>query len=103
MDFKTKKFAEWNKLCEAIENNKEFLENRYKGMGKVFISDLIDEMETNLFLKDIVTKTRIDTLRQVLPEKQLQQNEWAFDCGFNDCRKRIEAKAKKIWGININE
>jgi len=35
---------------------------------KEFISDLIDEMESNLFLKDIVTKTRIDTLRQVLPE-----------------------------------
>jgi hypothetical protein len=31
-----------------------------------FISDLIDEMETNLFLKDIVTKTRIDTIQKLL-------------------------------------
>jgi hypothetical protein len=39
-----------------------------------FISDLLqkerEKMETNLFLKDIVTKARIDTLKAVLPEKQ---------------------------------
>lgn len=43
-EYKERKLAEWYKICESIEANKEFIDNRYRGFGKAFISDLIDEM-----------------------------------------------------------
>lgn len=89
-EYKERKLAEWYKICESIEANKEFIDNRYRGFGKAFISDLIDDMESNLFLKYIVTKTRIDTLKKIienLPNK-------SPDRGYNDCLWEIRESLK---------
>ena len=67
-----------------------------------FISELIDEMESNLFLKDIVTKTRIDTLHQVLPNDPTYFEYESGERGYEAAVGSIINKAKEIWGININ-
>lgn len=80
-------------ICEDSPELKDFIQQ--------IRQDTIKEMESNLFLKDIVTKTRIDTLRQVLPEK-LGESTTSYGFGCDDMIKRIIDKAKEIWGIKLN-
>lgn len=99
-EYKTKKLAEFQ---DKFTLNKEGLElsvNATAYILKRFISDLIDEMSTNLFLKDIVTKTRIDTLKKIienLPNK-------SPDRGYNDClweiRKDLEMELEDLTNLN---
>lgn len=103
-EYKTKKLAEFDKRYDhlnPIHDDGKIIPT-WNGEDyndiKQFISDLIDEMERNLFLKDIVTKTRIDTLRQVLPT---EENDREYDCGYI-CHERIVDKAKELWGIELN-
>ena len=99
------------KWINKIEN-----EEYYEHTDKL-ISDLIDECETNLFLKDIVTKTRIDTLRQVLPKEKtdiictnnlqtavdvvFSERENNINIGHNRCIEGIIEKAKELYNIKL--
>jgi len=65
-----------------------------------FISDLIDEMETNLFLKDIVTKARIDTLKKVLDIVEHPLNGEESDC---DCAVNIKNLVSSLWDIDLTK
>lgn len=113
-EFKSKKLAEWEKLCKSIillpggeecyngsANDYTLYDSRqHADTIKQFISDLIDEMKSNLFLKYIVTKTRIDTLKKIvenLPNK-------SPDRGYNDCLweiiKDLEMELEDLTNLN---
>jgi hypothetical protein len=85
-NFKEKKLAEFEKkFCNNHQKPIRFLRsiffNTQDGAEQIeqFISNLIDEMETNLFLKDIVTKARIDTLKAVLPITAEETKQFSID------------------------
>lgn len=97
MDFKTKKLAETWDMLKTINllPTKDYIECK---RIEQFISDLIDEMETNLFLKDIVTKTRIDTLKKVIELKICDMDGMT---GGVILPSDIIDKAKSLWDIDL--
>lgn len=65
------------------------------------------------FIKKLLQQTRLDTLRQVLPEKldvrgddtknPISIARESGNYGRNECIEEIEQKAKEIWGFDIEK
>jgi len=99
-NFKEKKLEDFT-LWAFNEDNKDvaLTGNQVKSILR-WIEKFLDETETNLFLKDIVTKARIDTLKAVLPEEN-EEPLSEKNIGWNNCRNEVINKAKELWNIQL--
>lgn len=57
-------------------------------------------------IDNLVSQTRQDTLRQVLPKIMETPSAYPWEgvsAGHNQCREDIKDKAKEIWGIDLSK